>query len=62
MKPRLIRWVPLLQNFDFHIFDIRGADNPIAGNLYMMENIHDDHIHVNDCFLDKQLTAINIFS
>ena len=29
-KPRLIRWVLLLQEFDLHIIDRKGAENPVA--------------------------------
>ena len=43
-KPRLIRWVLLLQEFDLHIVDRKGADNPVADNLSRMENIPDDPI------------------
>jgi hypothetical protein len=32
-KPRLIRWVLLLQEFDLHIVDRKGAKNPVADNL-----------------------------
>ena len=32
-KPRLIRWVFLLQEFDLHIIDRKGAENPITDNL-----------------------------
>ena len=32
-KPRLIRWVLLLQEFDLHIIDRKGAENPVADNL-----------------------------
>ena len=32
-KPRLIRWVLLLQEFDLHIIDGKGAENPVADNL-----------------------------
>ena len=32
-KPRLIRWVLLLQKFDLDITDSKGAENPIADNL-----------------------------
>ena len=31
-KPRLIRWVLLLQEFDLHIIDRKGAENPVADN------------------------------
>ena len=28
-KPTLIRWVLLLQEFDLHIIDRKGAENPV---------------------------------
>ena len=46
-KPRLIRWVLLLQEFDLHIVDRKGAENPVAHNLSRMENIPHDPIPVN---------------
>jgi hypothetical protein len=36
-KPRLIRWVLLLQEFDLHIVDRIGAKNPLADNLSRLE-------------------------
>src|SRR6266567_1895335 len=38
-KPRLIRWVMLLQEFDLHIIDRKGAENTIADNLSRTENV-----------------------
>src|SRR3954466_15053833 len=35
-KPRLIRWVLLLQEFDLQIVDRKGAGNPVADNLSRM--------------------------
>src|SRR3954462_14539220 len=32
-KPRLIRWVLLLQEFDLQIVDRKGEDNSVADNL-----------------------------
>ena len=61
-KPRLIRWVLLLQEFDLHIVDRKGAQNPVADNLSRMENILDDPIPVNDSFPDEQLAVINASS
>jgi hypothetical protein len=60
-KPRLIRWV-LLQEFDLHIVDRKGAKNPVAGNLSRLENISFNPIRVNDSFLDEQLAAIKVTS
>jgi hypothetical protein len=42
-KPRLIRWVLLLQEFDLHIVDRKGAENPVADNLSRLENISFGH-------------------
>ena len=39
VKPRLIRWVLLQKEFDLHITDRKGAENPIAGNLSRLENV-----------------------
>ena len=59
-KPRLIRWVLLLQEFDLHITDRKGVENPIADNLSRLENIIDDPQPINDSFPDEQLAAINV--
>ena len=60
VKPRLIRWVLLLQEFDLHIADRKGAENPVAHNLSRLENILDDPQPINDSFPDEQLAAINV--
>ena len=49
-KPRLIRWVLLLQEFDLHIVDRKGAENHVADNLSRLENNAYDLIPVNDSF------------
>ena len=36
-KPRLIRWVLLLQEFDLEIKDMKGCDNVIADHLSRIE-------------------------
>ena len=58
-KPRLIRWVLLLQEFDLHIIDRNGAENPIAYNLSRLENVLDDPLPIDDSFRDEQLALIN---
>ena len=57
-KPRLIRWVLLLQEFDLEIKDNKGIENLIAYHLSRLEGTRDE-VNVNDDFLDEQLLAIN---
>ena len=59
-KPRLIRWVLLLQEFDLHITDRKGAENPIDDNLSRLENVLDDPLPIDDSFPDEKLAAINV--
>ena len=59
-KPRLIRWVLLLQEFDLHITDRKGEENPVADNLSRLENVLDDPLPIDDSFPDEQLAAINV--
>ena len=59
-KPRLIRWVILIQEFYLHITDRKGAENPIADNLSRLENILDDPLPIDDRFPGEQLVAINV--
>src|SRR3954463_3211810 len=61
-KPRYIRWVLLLQEFDLQIVDKKGADNPVADNLSRMEDILHDPIPVNDNFPDEQLAIVKLRS
>ena len=60
VKPRLIRWVLLLQEFDLHITDRKGAENPVGDNLSTLENVLDDPLPIDDSFPDEQLAAINV--
>ncbi|KAK8933442.1 hypothetical protein KSP39_PZI015251 [Platanthera zijinensis] len=59
-KPRLIRWVLLLQEFDFEIKDRRGAENPIADHLSRLENgcEKDVHLEIRESFPDESLYVI----
>ena len=41
-KPRLIWWVLLLQEFDLHITDRKGAENPVDDNFSGLEYVLDD--------------------
>ena len=52
-KPRLIRWVLLLQEFDLHIIDRKAAENPVADNSSRLENVPDDPLPIDDSFPDE---------
>ncbi|GJY01326.1 reverse transcriptase domain-containing protein [Tanacetum coccineum] len=41
-KPRLLRWILILQEFDFIIRDTKGAENLAADYLSRLENPHQD--------------------
>ena len=56
-KPRLIRWVLLLQEFDLEIKDKKGTENLVADHLSRLEGASDE-VQVNDDFPDEQLFAI----
>ena len=51
--------VLLLQEFDLHIIDRKGAENPVADNLSRLENVLDDPLPIDDSFPDEQLAVIN---
>jgi hypothetical protein len=61
-KPRLIRWVLLLQEFNLHIVDRKGEDNRVADTLSRMENIPNDPNPINDSFANEQLANVNVSS
>nr|GEW29310.1 DNA-directed DNA polymerase [Tanacetum cinerariifolium] len=43
-KPRLIRWIFLLQEFDVIIHDKKGAENLAADHFFRLENPHQDEL------------------
>ena len=56
-KPRLIRWVLLLQEFDVEIKDKKGTENLVADHLSRLEGAR-DNAPVNDEFPDEKLLGI----
>ena len=55
-KPWLIRWVLLLQEFDFEIRDKKGTENLEANHLSKLENVEQegDATVINESFPDEQ--------
>ena len=56
-KPRLIRWVLLLQEFDLEIKDKKGSKNLMADHLSRLHILGGEDL--GDTFLDEHLFAIS---
>ena len=56
-KPRLIRWILLLQEFDIEIRDKKGTENVVADHLSRIVN-QEDESQINESFPDEQLYAV----
>ena len=61
-KPRLIRWVFLLQEFDIEIRDKRGVENVVADHLSRLEDTKGEQGNtlITETFPDEQLFVANI--
>nr|GEW80746.1 reverse transcriptase domain-containing protein [Tanacetum cinerariifolium] len=64
-KPRLLRWVLLLQYFDITILDKKGAENLAVDHLSRLENPHQsvlDKKEINETFPLKTLNMVSFRS
>ena len=63
-KPRLIRWVLLLQEFDLEIKDKKGCDNVIADHLSRVEKptVQEEEKEIAEHFPDEQLFQLSFQS
>ncbi|CAN6725445.1 unnamed protein product [Malus baccata var. baccata] len=56
-KPRLIRWMLLLQEFDIEIKDKKGSDNVVADHLSRLVS-EEEVLTISETFPDEQLLSI----
>jgi hypothetical protein len=66
-KPRLIRWVLLLQEFDLKVRDKKGSENVVADHLSRLlheeeeeKEEEEDELPLNENFADEQLFAVEV--
>ncbi|GJT14547.1 reverse transcriptase domain-containing protein [Tanacetum coccineum] len=62
-KPRLIRWVLLLQEFTIEIKDKKGSENLAVDHISRLENLELEELDkdsIRDSFPDEDLMVINI--
>nr|GFB20305.1 reverse transcriptase domain-containing protein [Tanacetum cinerariifolium] len=62
-KARLLRWILLLQEFDFKVIDTRGAENYAADHLSRLENPYEnvfDPKEINEAFHLETLSKITL--
>ncbi|CAN6560284.1 unnamed protein product [Malus baccata var. baccata] len=58
-KPRLIRWMLLLQKFDIEIRDKKGSENVVADHLSCLVH-EEDVVPIPETFPDEQLMSIKV--
>ncbi|KAJ9552032.1 hypothetical protein OSB04_016077 [Centaurea solstitialis] len=59
-KPRLIRWVLLLQEFDLEIVDRKGTENQVADHLSRIEKPVEPEGEITDTFPDERILSVEV--
>lgn len=60
VKPRLIRWVMLLQEFNFEVKDRKVCENQVADHLSRLEREQavKDELEINESFPGERVLAV----
>ncbi|GJZ91399.1 hypothetical protein Tco_0663326 [Tanacetum coccineum] len=61
-KPKLLRWVLLLQEFDITILDKKGSENLATDHLSRLENPHKDILENKDIKEHFPLETLGVIS
>ena len=61
-KPRLIRWILLLQEFDVEIKDKKGVENSVADHLSRMQFKESSSLPIDDYMRDDTLLKVTTSS
>ena len=63
-KPRLLRWVLVLQDFDYEMRDKKGAENVVADHLSRLggARFEDDGLPIEDDLRDDVLYVLEVNS
>jgi len=57
-KPRLLRWISLLQEFDLEIKDKKGVENTVADHLSRMPLTNMQDLPINDFLRNDMLLKV----
>ena len=61
-KPRILRWILMLQEFDWEVRDKKGSKNLVADHLSRIDQDglkrNDDGVLINEIFYDEHLLSV----